>query len=197
MAKVTGLGGIFYKVADPAKTQAWYKDMLGIGGDWGANFRWADETGEDPFSLLSPFKESTDYLAPSTAPFMINLRVDDLDGLIAELEGKGIEILGRQDEDYGNFAWILDCDGIKLELWQQKGAAPDLARPAQPLARSTGMSEILPPDFITVWRNITAATRTKIATQRNCQSSATRCGQSVSDWTPSATIESGELKGKI
>ena len=55
---------------------------------------------------------------------MINLRVDDLDAMIAELEAKGIEILGRQDEDYGNFAWILDCDGIKIELWQQKGPAP-------------------------------------------------------------------------
>ena len=124
MAKVTGLGGLFYKVADPAGTQAWYRDTLGVGGDWGANFRWADETGEDPFSLLSPFKEASDYFAPSAAPFMINLRVDDLDGMIAALEEKGVEILGRQDEDYGNFAWILDCDGIKLELWQQKGAAP-------------------------------------------------------------------------
>jgi len=124
MGKVTGLGGIFYKVPDPAATQAWYKDTLGIGGDWGANFRWADESGEDPFSLLSPFKDSTDYMAPSAAAFMINLRVDDLDSMIADLEGKGIAILGRQDEDYGNFAWILDCDGIKIELWQQKGAAP-------------------------------------------------------------------------
>ena len=124
MAKVTGLGGVFYKVADPAKTQAWYRDTLGVGGEWGANFRWADETGDDPFSLLSPFKESSDYFAPSPTPFMLNLRVDDLDGMIAALEEKGVEILGRQDEDYGNFAWILDCDGIKIELWQQKGAAP-------------------------------------------------------------------------
>ena len=124
MGRITGLGGIFYKVADPARTQAWYKEMLGIGGDWGANFRWADETGEDPFSLLSPFKESTDYMAPSAAAFMINLRVDDLGAMLADLEAKGIAILGRQDEDYGNFAWILDCDGIKLELWQQKGDAP-------------------------------------------------------------------------
>lgn len=124
MARVTGLGGIFYKVPDPAATQAWYKDKLGIGGDWGANFRWADESGDDPFSLLTPFKETTDYMAPSAAAFMINLRVDDLDAMIAELEAKGIEILGRQDEDYGNFAWILDCDGVKIELWQQKGAAP-------------------------------------------------------------------------
>jgi catechol 2,3-dioxygenase-like lactoylglutathione lyase family enzyme len=124
MARVTGLGGIFYKVADPAATQAWYKEHLGVGGDWGATFRYADEGTDDPFSLLSPFKQSTDYMAPSTAAFMINLRVDDLDGMIAQLERKGIAILGRQDEDYGNFAWILDCDGVKVELWQQKGPAP-------------------------------------------------------------------------
>jgi len=123
MAKVTGLGGVFYKVLDPAKTQAWYRETLGIGGEWGANFRWADETGGDPYSLLSPFKETTEYMQPSTTPFMINLRVDDLDGVIADLEKKGVAILGRQDEDYGNFAWILDCDGIKIELWQQKGPA--------------------------------------------------------------------------
>ncbi len=124
MARVTGLGGVFYKVADPAATQAWYQEMLGIGGDWGATFRYADEGTEDPYSLLSPFKQETDYMAPSTAGFMLNLRVDDLDGMIAQLGEKGIEILGRQDEEYGNFAWILDCDGVKLELWQQKGAAP-------------------------------------------------------------------------
>ena len=124
MAQVTGLGGIFYKVADTERTKAWYQDNLGLGGEWGIAFRWSDDGGEDPFSLLSPFKATTDYLDPSTAQFMINLRVDDLDSMIADLEAKGIEILGRQDEDYGNFAWILDCDGVKVELWQQKGAAP-------------------------------------------------------------------------
>ena len=124
MAKVTGLGGVFYKVADQARTLAWYQEHLGIGGEWGAMFPWADEPDEAPYSLLSPFKQTTDYLDPSTHSFMINLRVDDLDGMIAALEAKGVEILGRQDEDYGNFAWIMDPDGIKLELWQQKGAAP-------------------------------------------------------------------------
>ncbi len=124
MARVTGLGGIFYKVADPAATSAWYKENLGIGGEWGAIFPWSAEAGGDAYSLLSPFKQSTDYMEPSTAGFMINLRVDDLDGMIADLEAKGIAILGRQDEDYGNFAWILDPDGIKVELWQQKGPAP-------------------------------------------------------------------------
>ena len=124
MAKVTGLGGIFYKVADTERTKAWYQDNLGLGGEWGIMFRWADEEAEGPYSLLSAFKETTDYMAPSAERFMINLRVDDLDGLIAGLEAKGVEILGRQDEDYGNFAWILDCDGVKIELFQQKGGAP-------------------------------------------------------------------------
>ena len=123
MAKVTGLGGIFYKVEDTARTAAWYRDVLGISGEWGIMFPFAKDEGG--FSLLSPFKAETDYFAPSDKPFMINLRVDDLDGMIADLEGKGVDILGRQDEDYGRFAWILDCDGVKVELWQQLGPAPE------------------------------------------------------------------------
>ena len=124
MARITGLGGIFYKVEDPERTRAWYQEILGIGGEWGAHFRWADEPQDDPYSLASPFKASTDYFDPSPASFMVNYRVDDLEALIDELKRKGIEILGTQDEDYGKFAWILDCDGIKIELWQQAGPAP-------------------------------------------------------------------------
>ena len=124
MARVSGLGGIFYKVEDPDRTRAWYQENLGIGGDWGASFRWADEKQDDPFSLLSQFKAASDYFDPSPAPFMINLRIDDLGAMIEALQAKGIEILGTQDEDYGRFAWILDCDGIKIELWQQLGPAP-------------------------------------------------------------------------
>ena len=124
MARITGLGGIFYKVADPEATRAWYQDNLGIGGDWGAMFPFKKD-GPESYSLLSPFKSDSDYFGPSTLPFMINLRVDNLDEMISELEGKGIAIIGRQDEDYGSFAWILDCDGVKLELWQQHGPAPE------------------------------------------------------------------------
>ena len=125
MAKVTGLGGLFYKVEDPARTRAWYEEMLGIGGDFGAMFCFNDD---DPhgYALLSPFGANSDYFAPSEHPFMVNLRVDDLDEMIANLEAKGIEVLGRQDEDYGRFAWITDIDGLKVELWQQLGAAPCL-----------------------------------------------------------------------
>jgi len=124
MARITGLGGVFYKVADPDKTRDWYQQTLGIGGEWGAMLPYKNDDPEG-FSLYSQFKQDSDYFGPSDKPFMVNLRVDDLDGFIADLEGKGIEILGRQDEDYGRFAWIMDPDGIKIELWQQLGPAPE------------------------------------------------------------------------
>jgi catechol 2,3-dioxygenase-like lactoylglutathione lyase family enzyme len=123
MARITGLGGVFYQVSDPDKTRAWYKEMLGVGGEWGAMFPFSADD-PDGFSLLTLFAADSDYFQPSDKPFMINLRVDDLDGLIGELEAKGIEILDRQDEDYGRFAWILDPDGLKIELWQQLREAP-------------------------------------------------------------------------
>ena len=122
MAKVTGLGGVFYQVEDPAKTKAWYQEMLGLGGEWGITFRFSD--APEGFAILSTFDSSSGYFKPSDKPFMINLRVDDLEAMIADLKAKGVEVLGRQDESYGRFAWISDCDGIKVELFQQLGEAP-------------------------------------------------------------------------
>jgi hypothetical protein len=84
MARITGLGGIFYKVADPEMTRAWYQVKLGVGGEWGAMFPFKKDDPEG-YSMLSPFKQDSDYFGPSELPFMINLRVDDLDGVIAEL----------------------------------------------------------------------------------------------------------------
>lgn len=123
MAQVTGLGGIFFKVKDVDATNSWYREMLGLHGQYGIIFRFGDDSA-DGYSVFSPFKADSDYFAPSEAPFMINLRVDDLDAVLAALKAKGIEPLGRQDEDYGSFAWILDPNGIKIELWQQRGPAP-------------------------------------------------------------------------
>jgi catechol 2,3-dioxygenase-like lactoylglutathione lyase family enzyme len=124
MARITGLGGVFHKVADLDRTRSWYESVLGVGGEWGAMFPFKNDDPEG-FSLLSAFKDDSDYFSPSEKSFMVNLRVDDIDGMVAELEGKGIEILGRQDEDYGRFAWIMDPDGVKIELWQQLGPAPE------------------------------------------------------------------------
>ena len=120
MARVTGLGGVFYQVADIAATRSWYQEMLGVGGEYGAMFAFKDDS-PDGFALLTPFAADSDKFAPSSLPFMINLRVDDLDAMVADLEGKGVAILDRQSDDYGKFAWIVDPDGVKIELYQQAG----------------------------------------------------------------------------
>ena len=122
MAKVTGLGGVFYVVEDPAATRAWYRDVLGIDGEYGPQLDWSEETGDKPYSLISHFPDDQ-YVKPGRGGFMINLRVDDCDGMVAQLEAKGVKVLGHIDEGYGKFAWILDPDGVKIELWQQ-GQAP-------------------------------------------------------------------------
>lgn len=123
MAKITGLGGVFYVAKDPKATSQWYSENLGVDGEYGPQFNWAEETGDKPYSLISHFSDDA-YLKPSTAKFMINLRVDDLDGFVEQLKAKNVEILGHVDEGYGKFAWIMDPNDIKIELWQQV-IAPD------------------------------------------------------------------------
>ena len=121
--RVTGARRDLLQGRPTRRDAGWYQEKLGVGGEWGAMFPFKDDDPEG-FALLSPFKAATDYFAPSDAPFMINLRVDDLDAMIADLAAKDVPILGRQDEDYGRFAWILDPDGIKIELFQQIGGIP-------------------------------------------------------------------------
>jgi catechol 2,3-dioxygenase-like lactoylglutathione lyase family enzyme len=116
--RVTGLGGVFYVVKDPEASRAWYRDMLGIEGPYGPQLAWAGEPRAHPYSLISHFPDDG-YIRPGTGSFMINLRVDNLDGFVAELRAKGAEILGEADEGYGKFAWLLDPDGVKIELWEQ------------------------------------------------------------------------------
>lgn len=118
MARVTGLGGVFYVVKDPEATRAWYRDKLGIDGPYGPQLAWAQEPKANPYSLISNFPDDT-YLKPSSRGFMINLRVDDLDGFVKQLKKKKVKVLDRVDESYGKFAWILDPDGVKIELWEQ------------------------------------------------------------------------------
>ena len=117
-ARITGLGGIFYIVNDPAASRAWYRDVLGLDGEYGPQLAWADEPRKHPYSLISHFGDDG-YIKPGTGGFMINLRVNDLDGFVAGLRAKGVEILGKADEGYGKFAWLLDPDGVKIELWEQ------------------------------------------------------------------------------
>ena len=119
MAKVVGVGGVFWKTADPKRTTAWYREVLGFDmKDWGgAIFR-------DPAlstQVWSVSSADSDRFAPSTLPVMVNLVVDDMDGVLAKAKAAGVEPIDRNDgDDYGRFAWIMDPDGVKLELWQAK-----------------------------------------------------------------------------
>lgn len=116
--RITGLGGVFYVAEDPDATRAWYRDMLGVDGEYGPQLAWADEPKANPYSLISHFKDDT-YIKPGKGGFMINLRVNDLDGFCKALKKKGVKVLDTADEGYGKFAWILDPNGVKIELWEQ------------------------------------------------------------------------------
>ena len=126
MAKVVALGGIFFKAKDPAATGAFYRDRLGMPLEaWGsAKFDYRDADGHTQYNLWSPFPESTEYFRPSDKPFMVNLRVDDLDGLLAKLRADGVEVLERREEgEFGKFGYVIDPDGILVELWEAPPAA--------------------------------------------------------------------------
>jgi predicted enzyme related to lactoylglutathione lyase len=131
--RVHGLGGVFFKAKDPAALGAWYRDKLGFEVDpsfGGAMFQWNRRDREQVgMTLWSPFAADTQYMAPSDKPYMINLRVDDLDAMLASLRADGCQVLDRrEDGDYGRFGYVLDPEGTLLELWQapevDPGAAP-------------------------------------------------------------------------
>ena len=121
MQRVTGLGGIFFKARDPQALSAWYRQHLGLDiGDWGgAIFSWGGPGSAVGSTLWSPFAADTRYMEPSHAPFMVNFRVADLDGLLQALRDEGCEVMAqRESSEYGEFGWVMDPEGNKVELWQ-------------------------------------------------------------------------------
>ena len=119
--RVTGLGGVFFKARDPRALAAWYAEHLGFPiGDWGgAIFRHADEPRADAYSNWSPFAADTEYFAPSPHAFMLNLRVDDVEALVARLRAAGVRVLDRgEDGEFGRFRYLLDPEDHLLELWE-------------------------------------------------------------------------------
>ena len=122
MARVTGIGGVFFKSKDPKALGAWYAKHLGIPLEaWGgAALRWPEDKAEDKgVTAWSLAKSDSKWFAPSDASFMINYRVDDMAGLLAQLTAGGVEILkGPESHENGKFAWIVDPDGNKVELWE-------------------------------------------------------------------------------
>jgi predicted enzyme related to lactoylglutathione lyase len=122
MAKVTGIGGVFFKCKDPKKITEWYQKHLGLNTNpYGATFEWyegADSTKKAQ-TQWTPFAETTKYFEPSTKDFMINYRVENLVALVEELRKDGVTIVDTiETYDYGKFVHILDAEGNKIQLWE-------------------------------------------------------------------------------
>jgi len=137
MKRVTGLGGLFFKSDDPEKLYDWYEKHLGIARVQGAvTFNWCDanEPTRSGMTVWAIFPRDSKYFDPSRAGFMMNFRVADLDGLLEKLQEKGVEIDShREDSDYGRFAWIMDPDGNRIELWEP----PSPVKPTKKSAKKT------------------------------------------------------------
>jgi predicted enzyme related to lactoylglutathione lyase len=119
--RVTGIGGISLKAKDPKMLRAWYKEHLGIDVQaWGGTaFRWVDGSGRPTAGTTAWFVGNGKNFAPSTASFMVNYRVADLQGLLVALRAEGCEVLDNTEEsEFGKFGWVMDPEGNKVELWQ-------------------------------------------------------------------------------
>lgn len=127
MERVTGIGGIFFKAEDPKRLQAWYRDHLGVepSADGVVVFGWKEKEAphRDGMTVWSPFPKDTRYYDPSPAPFMINYRVRNLDAMLAQLKAQGIAQVGEPEtSEFGRFAWVMDPEGNKIELWEPPAA---------------------------------------------------------------------------
>ena len=125
MAKITGVGGVFFKSkGDSAALAAWYRKHLGMSLEdfGGAILKWPDDKAEDQgLTVWHVAEKDSAWFSPSKSSFMVNYRVDNLGELLEQLRAKGVEVIqGPESHENGKFAWIMDPDGNKVELWEPK-----------------------------------------------------------------------------
>jgi len=120
--KVTGIGGIFFQSEDPQATREWYGENLGMAiDDYGSpfEFRNANRPGEINYLRWSVHETGAEHYAPSEKDFMINYRVQNIEGLVDKLRQNGVTILDTiVFVEYGKFVHVMDPDGNKIELWE-------------------------------------------------------------------------------
>jgi len=123
MAKITGIGGVFFKSKNDSSALAlWYQRHLGMPLEdfGGAVLRWPDDKAEDKgMTVWHLAAKDSQWFSPSDSSFMINYRVDNLGEMLAQLREDGVEIVkGPESHENGMFAWIMDPEGNKVELWE-------------------------------------------------------------------------------
>jgi len=124
MAKVIGIGGVFFRSVDPERLYAWYEKHLGLqrkrtpGGFVLFPWRQAGDQDKERTTVWSLFPKDTDYFGPANPAFMVNYIVDDLDGMIEHLRAAGAQVEDKQEDEFGRFAWVTDPEGNRIELWQ-------------------------------------------------------------------------------
>lgn len=123
MAKITGVGGIFFKSPNPKALADWYSEHLGLTldeGYIGASFA-PDTLPANGATVLGFFEQNTEYFAPAKQDYMINFMVDNLAEALQQVQAGGATLAGEPESyDYGEFGWFIDPDGNKIELWQPK-----------------------------------------------------------------------------
>ena len=117
MAKVLGVGGVFFKSPDPKRLYDWYAKYLGMDfEEWGTAFFSMPANGQ---TVWSAFPATTKYFEPSSNEFMFNLIVDNLEEALKQVQEGGAEVIGNVEKlEYGQFGWFVDPDGNKVELWE-------------------------------------------------------------------------------
>jgi len=128
MAKVLGVGGVFFKSPDPDRLYRWYAEHLGISknDEPGVSFQNSEQSPAG-YVVWGAFDDNTKYFDPAGKQYMFNLVVDDLEGALQQVEKGGAELVGEVESyDFGSFGWFVDPDGNKVELWQPRfsGHAP-------------------------------------------------------------------------
>jgi len=122
MPRVTGIGGIFFFSDNPEETRQWYAENLGLEvNEWGSSFEFRNANYPEEINYLqwSPFKTGSEYFAPSKREFMINYRVNNIEGLVKKLKANGVMVVDEiETYDYGQFVHIMDAEGNKIELWE-------------------------------------------------------------------------------
>ena len=152
MARITGIGGVFFRSDDSDRLYSWYDKHLGIqrdpnmGGSVCFPWQQVGDPAASRMTVWSIFPRDTPYFGPSHPTFMVNYIVDDIDGMVESLLASGAEVdPRREDTPYGRFAWVTDPEGNRIELWEPPGMEVQIEERASK-TRESSLS--LGPSFI-------------------------------------------------